>query len=184
MPLLIPVGDGPFAGRVFGSSKTRRCSFLFKNPAFRQDFIKRVIGLLRSEPEVRRRLPERKSRSEISITRCVGLADCDPTTSEDVCPPTHPGMTRNTARLFTTEKLLRMDSRRDCPAATQRRFQRACGHYFMMGDNRDKFNDSRLECYVPAITFCRKAMFRFFPPMQHSRSLAYGRFRPEFTGID
>jgi signal peptidase I len=78
-----------------------------------------------------------------------------------------------------------LDSRLDFPARNTETFVVPAGHYFMMGDNRDNSNDSRLEVgYVPAENLVGKAIFRFFSTDGSILEVWNWRFDRMFTGID
>jgi signal peptidase I len=152
-----PLSLIPFSGRIFASEPKRGDIVVFKTPADnRTDFIKRVIGLPGDTIEVKRgRLyinGEKVEREEIG----------DYTVNEYVVRPelyheykeTLPGGVEHHI-LEISDSEPRVDN---TPAVTVPQ-----GHYFMMGDNRDRSDDSRVSVgFVPLENLVGKAQILFF----------------------
>ena len=185
-----PWGLGPFSGRVFGSTPKRGDVVVFKNPTHpSEDFIKRVIGL----PGDKIRMLDGviylngKAVPRVRVQDWFGYADCDPNDAEEVCPPdeTPKYFTQYRETLPNGKSYFVLDSRLDFPARTTDTYVVPAGKYFMMGDNRDNSNDSRLEVgYVPAENLVGKAIFRFFSTDGSILEIWRWRFDRMFTGID
>jgi signal peptidase I len=185
-----PWGIGPFSGRVFGSMPKRGDVVVFKNPNRpSEDFIKRVIGLPGDHVQVLDGVVflNGKAIPKVKVQGWFGYADCDPNDDEEPCPPDAVPKFNNQFRetLPSGKSYLVLDSRLDFPARNTDVFVVPAGHYFMMGDNRDNSNDSRLEVgYVPAQNLVGKALFRFFSTDGSILEVWRWRFDRMFTGIE
>jgi signal peptidase I len=191
-----PWGLGPFPGRIFGSMPKRGDVVVFKDPPHpSEDFIKRVIGLPGDHIQMRdgvlylngRKVPHERAGD------WFGYANCDPN-EDPPCPsdvtPSNNAQYRET--LPSGKSYLVLDSNTSVPQRTTlneqgrpTEFIVPAGHYFMMGDNRDNSNDSRLDVgYVPAENLVGKAVFRFFSTDGSILEVWNWRFDRMFTGID
>jgi signal peptidase I len=124
---------------------------------------------------------------KVRVQDWFGFADCDPNDAEEVCPPdaTQKFNAQYRETLPNGKSYLVLDSRLDFPARNTETFVVPAGHYFMMGDNRDNSNDSRLEVgYVPAENLVGKAIFRFFSTDGSILEVWNWRFDRMFTGIN
>jgi signal peptidase I len=155
----VPYMLAPFSGRVFGSMPERGDVVVFKmpnvnSPEYHWDYIKRVIGL----PGDRIQMiggqlyindkPVPKVRVEDYVeTDAFGITTRVPQFRE----------TLPNGKSYLT--LDRMESEVDNTKA----YIVPPGKYFMMGDNRDNSDDSRLSVgYVPAEDLVGRAKLRFF----------------------
>ncbi len=155
-----PFSPPLFSGRVFGSVPHRGDVIVFKmpnagSPDYMKDFIKRCIGLpgdkiqlingqiyLNDKPVPRERVADYVETDESGIENHV------PQYRE-----TLPG----------GKSYLTLARHPDYPVNNSGPFLVPAGHYFMMGDNRDDSDDSRLDVgYVPAEDLVGKAEFIFF----------------------
>jgi signal peptidase I len=154
-----PVGDF-FHGRLFGSVPARGDVIVFKmpnpnSPDFNQDFIKRVIGL-----------PGDRVQMINGQVYLNGKAIPKERVSDYVGPDEF-GMVRNVQRYKETlpggRSYYVLDLGPNSNEDNTPVFTVPAGQYFMMGDNRDNSDDSRMEVgYVPAENLVGKAEFRFF----------------------
>jgi signal peptidase I len=154
-----PVGDW-MHGRLFGSAPERGDVVVFKMPNehsndYMQDFIKRVVGLPgdriqmldgvlyingKAVPKVR--VSDYVGKDQFEIVRPIArYRETLPGGKSYYVLDAQPGSSEDTTQVFVVPP----------------------GHYFMMGDNRDNSDDSRLEVgYVPAEDLVGKAEFKFF----------------------
>jgi signal peptidase I len=154
-----PVG-GLFHGRLFGSDPARGDVVVFKmpnqnSPDYMQDFIKRVVGL-----------PGDRIQMLNGVLYINGNA-VPKTRVADYVGPDEFGVVRNIARYQETlpngKSYFVLDLVADSNEDNTPVFVVPPGHYFMMGDNRDNSDDSRMEVgFVPAEDLVGKAEFRFF----------------------
>src|SRR6185312_9596673 len=182
-----PLG-GLFHGRLFGSDPKPGDVVVFKmpnpnSPEYNEDFIKRVIGLpgdrvqvlngvlyLNGKAVPKKRVADYVETDEFGIVRAV---------------PRYQETLPNGVSYFVLDRM--DDSNED----NTRVFTVPAGHYFMMGDNRDNSDDSRLDVgYVPAENLVGKAQFKFFSiddsavwyePWTWPGAIRFSRM---FTGID
>jgi signal peptidase I len=181
-----PVGDF-FHGRLFGSDPARGDVVVFKmpNPAspdYNQDFIKRVIGLPGDHVQM--------INGQVYLN---GKAIPKERVADYVGPDEF-GVVRNVQRYKETlpggRSYYVLDLGPNSNEDNTPVFTVPAGHYFMMGDNRDNSDDSRMEVgYVPAENLVGKAEFRFFSidetavwyePWTWPGAVRYSRM---FTGI-
>jgi signal peptidase I len=157
----------PFNGRVFGGEPVRGDIAVFRNEITGEDYIKRIIGLPGD------RIQMRQGRLYINgemveRTRVGEGVDTDSDMRSIpvvVYEETLPNGVKHTIQEIADNGPLDDTAEYLVPA----------GHYFMMGDNRDRSQDSRvlnMVGYVPFDAFIGKAEARFFsitnniPPWQ------------------
>ena len=182
-----PLGDF-FHGRLFGRVPERGDVIVFKmpnqsSPDYMQDFIKRIIGLPGDRVQM--------LNGQLFLN---GKAIPKQRVADYVGPDEY-GIVRNVARYKETlpggRSYYVLDLTPNSNEDNTEVFTVPPGHYFMMGDNRDNSDDSRMDVgFVPAEDLVGKAEFRFFSidetavwyePWTWPGAI---RFRRIFTGID
>jgi signal peptidase I len=174
----------PFNGRIMGREPNRGDVAVFRNTIANEDYIKRVIGLPGDKIQVTNGIliinGEPVKREKIGIgsdTDSFGTAI--PVT---VYKETLPNGVSHTIQEISDDGPLDNTTEYVVPA----------GHYFMMGDNRDRSQDSRVLSavgYVPASALIGKAEARFFsikdnlPPWQLWQWPANVRFDRMFQSV-
>jgi signal peptidase I len=153
----------PFNDRILGREPNRGDVAVFHNEQSNEDYIKRVIGLPGDTIQVREgRLYIKQAgqadfvlveRERIGETRDVGTSGpADVTVYRETLPN---GVTHIIQEVSDNQPFV--DNTREYPVPP--------GHYFMMGDNRDRSQDSRFLAevgYVPFGNLIGKAEARFF----------------------
>jgi signal peptidase I len=147
----------PFNGRLFGTEPKQGDIVVFHNEATNEDYIKRLIGLPGDKIQMK------EGRLWINGTmverELVGDAIDRDSKYRDVpvkvYKETLPNGVVHTVQEISDDQQYDNTSEYVVPA----------GHYFMMGDNRDRSADSRVLSnvgYVPADNLIGKAEARFF----------------------
>ncbi|MBO6507967.1 MAG: signal peptidase I [Roseibium sp.] len=150
-----PFGLPPFSGRVWSAEPERGDVAVFKLPRDNAtDYIKRVIGLpgdtvqmidgvvhINGEPAKRERIDDYIEQSPSGMVRRVPRY-------RETLPN---GVSYDTLDISPRGNL---DNTREYKVPE--------GHYFMMGDNRDNSQDSRVFGYVPFENFIGRAEILFF----------------------
>ncbi len=157
----------PFNGRIFGSEPKRGDVAVFRNEITNEDYIKRVIGL----PGDRIQMKEGRlfiNGTMVEREQTGTSTDTDSyltTVPVTVYTETLPNGVKHTIQEISDSEQLDNTAEYVVPA----------GHFFMMGDNRDRSADSRVLSqvgYVPLDNLIGKAEARFFsiknnlPPWQ------------------
>ena len=158
----------PFNGRILALGEPQRGDIaVFHNEPTNEDYIKRVIGLPGDHIQMK---AGRLYINGTEVEREQAGTGTDIDSNNDPQPvilykETLPGGVVHTIQEISDEQPLDNTAEYVVPA----------GHYFMMGDNRDRSADSRVLSqvgYVPAGNFIGKAEARFFsikdniPPWQ------------------
>ncbi len=153
-----PGGLNLFSGRVFGSEPKRGDVAVFKLPRENSvDYIKRVIGLPGDEIRMI------KGQLHINGTAVPKVRVGDFRTYEDDGPERAIPVFEET--LPNGVKYRVLDSDPSGPFDNVGPYKVPAGHYFMMGDNRDNYTDSRASWgvgYVPLENFVGRAEIIFF----------------------
>lgn len=153
-----PFSMGPFEGREFASEPKRGDVVVFKLPTnTRVDYIKRVIGLPGDRIQViDGRLYINRERVEREV---VGLKRV----SEGAAPPVQMTEYIETLPGGSMHSIYEEADNEDLDNTNE--YVVPEGHYFMMGDNRDNSQDSRVQSlvgYVPFDHLVGRASFLFF----------------------
>ena len=147
----------PIKGRIFAHAPERGDIVVFKYPKDnRTDFIKRVIGLPGDTIQVSRgklyindKLIDRKSVGKYILTEYV----VRPETYQEYIETLPEGLTHHILEISDHENKVDNTPKLTVPE----------GHYFVMGDNRDRSDDSRVHVgFVPEENLVGKARFLFF----------------------
>ncbi|RYE49720.1 MAG: signal peptidase I [Hyphomicrobiales bacterium] len=157
----------PFNGRIFGSEPKRGDVAVFRNEITNEDYIKRVIGMPGDRIQMKEgRLYINGTMVEREQTGTATDTDSYMTTVPvTVYTETLPNGVKHTIQEISDNEQLDNTAEYVVPA----------GHFFMMGDNRDRSADSRVLSqvgYVPLDNLIGKAEARFFsiknnlPPWQ------------------
>ncbi|SEP70662.1 signal peptidase I [Devosia sp. YR412] len=175
----------PISNRIFGREPNRGDIAVFRPVPQNIEYIKRVVGLPGDRIQV---TAGRLYINGVMVEREeVGKAqDTDSnnqTVEVTVYRETFPEGTNHIIQEISDNAPLDNTSEYVVPA----------GHYFMMGDNRDRSADSRVLSqvgYVPAVNLIAKAEARFFsikdnlPPWQLWQWPANVRWDRMFQGVD
>jgi signal peptidase I len=147
----------PFNGRLFGGQPQRGDVAVFRNEITNEDYIKRVIGM----PGDRIQMKEGRLYINGTIVEREQIGTSTDTDSYMTTVPvtlyteTLPNGVKHTIQEISDNEGLDNTAEYVVPA----------GHYFMMGDNRDRSADSRVlnqVGYVSFDNFIGKAEARFF----------------------
>jgi signal peptidase I len=147
----------PFNGRIMGSEPKRGDVAVFRNEITSEDYIKRVIGLPGDRIQMKAgRLYINGTMVERELVGTAKDTDSYMTTVEvNVYTETLPNGVKHTIQEISDNEALDNTAEYVVPS----------GHYFMMGDNRDRSADSRVlgqVGYVPWDNLIGKAELRFF----------------------
>ena len=165
----LPFSPELFSGRILASDPERGDVVVFKTPQDnRTDFIKRLVGLPGDRIQVLNSvlhingIPVQRKRIEDFIERYPN-GDVRRTPQYRETMPN--GVSYNTL----DDGLTRVDNTQE--------FRVPINHYFMMGDNRDHSNDSRLDVgYVPFENFVGRADVIFFSTDQSAGLFEFWRW--------
>jgi len=165
----LPFSPELFSGRILASDPERGDVVVFKTPQDnRTDFIKRLVGLPGDRIQVLNSvlhingIPVQRKRIEDFIERYPN-GDVRRTPQYRETMPN--GVSYNTL----DDGLTRVDNTPE--------FRVPVNHYFMMGDNRDHSNDSRLDVgYVPFENLVGRADVIFFSTDQSAGLLEFWRW--------
>ncbi|HWJ87380.1 MAG TPA: signal peptidase I [Pelagibacterium sp.] len=180
----LPYSEVPWHGRVLGNAPQRGDVAVFRPVPQSENYVKRVIGLpgdriqmiegvlhINEEPVVREQIGTKIDRDSTGVELPVLLY-------RETLPS---GVSYTTQEISDTAQFDNTGVYTVPP-----------GHYFMMGDNRDRSLDSRSLSsvgYVPFENFVGKAEWRFFsitdniPPWQIWRWPGNVRFDRMFTSV-
>ena len=177
-----PLGLGPFSGRIFASPPHRGDVIVFKmpnktSPDYLKDYIKRVIGM-----------PGDRVQMINGVLWLNGHA-VPKVRVQDYIEYDEAGLEHRVAQYRETlpggKSYLVLDRYPDGSEDNTQLFVVPAGNYFMMGDNRDDSDDSRLDVgYVPSENLEGKALFRFFSTDGYFWEFWKWRFDRMFTAID
>jgi len=165
----LPFSPKLFSGRILASDPARGDVVVFKTPQDnRTDFIKRLVGLPGDRIQVLNSVlhingtPVKRERIEDFIERYPN-GDVRRTPQYRETMPN--GVSYNTL----DDGLTRVDNTEE--------FRVPVNHYFMMGDNRDHSNDSRIAVgYVPFENFVGRADVIFFSTDQTAGLFEFWRW--------
>jgi len=162
-----PLGLVPFEGRLIGREPNRGDIAVFWNAPTREEYVKRVIGLPGD------RIQMRSGRLYIN-GEMVKREEIGRSTDKDSRGTVVPVILyKETLPNGVTHTIQEISD--DQPLDNTIEYVVPAGHFFMMGDNRDRSGDSRVLSqvgYVDASNLIGKAEFRFFsitddiPPWQ------------------
>lgn len=179
----LPLKPPLFSGRIFGSGPERGDVAVFrKPPQDRETFIKRIIGLPGDRIQVRNGVLHINGEAVVRER----IDDYVPLDGPDRRPVTQYIETLPNGVNHRIIEELGDNGQLD----NTREFTVPDGHYFAMGDNRDRSADSRSNWFVPEENFVGPAKFLFFSVNGNARLLEvwrwpigirYGRI---FNGID
>jgi len=153
-----PWSAGPFSGRIFKSMPQRGDVAVFKTPTDnRTDYIKRVMGLpgdkiqmINGAVYINGEAVEREELAPLQRTDAIGRV-------------TNTGIKRYRETLENGTSYITYDVRPLSQGDNTPVFEVPEDHVFMIGDNRDRSNDSRLAVgFVPVENLVGKAQFIFF----------------------
>jgi signal peptidase I len=147
----------PFHGRIFGRAPSVGDIAVFFNETSGQDYIKRVIGLPGDHIQMKegRLWINGKMVDRQFVENSTDTDDQNNTVPVKVYMETLPNGVQHLIQEIADDQPLDNTGEYVVPP----------GHYFMMGDNRDRSADSRILSdvgYVPAEDLEGKAEFRFF----------------------
>tara|TARA_B100001564_G_scaffold358424_1_gene377066 strand:- start:1124 stop:1861 length:738 start_codon:yes stop_codon:yes gene_type:complete len=131
-----PFGLGLFEGRIFDSKPERGDVVVFRNPKQTSiNYIKRVIGLPGDTVQMRSGVLYLNGQ-EISKRRISNFKDRDADGNVTEIPQFIETLPNNVSYLVLDQSDTRLDDTKI--------YRVPNGHYFMMGDNRDNSQDSRV----------------------------------------
>jgi len=162
-----PLGLVPINGRIFGREPARGDIAVFRPVPQNDPYIKRVIGMpgdtvqmIDGRLHINGEMVDRERIDRLEDTDSFGMT----------VPVTQYRETLPNGRSYTINEISD-----DAPLDNTSVYEVPANHYFMMGDNRDRSQDSRVLSavgYVPAGNLIGKAEARFFsiadniPPWQ------------------
>ncbi|KKC39635.1 signal peptidase [Devosia epidermidihirudinis] len=175
----------PISNRIFGRDPNRGDIAVFRPVPQNIEYIKRIVGLPGDRIQMK---AGRLYINDVMVER-EELGKAQDTDSEN--RTVEVTVYRETFPEGTTHIIQEISD--DQPLDNTAEYVVPAGHYFMMGDNRDRSADSRVLSqvgYVPAVNLIAKAEARFFsikdnlPPWQIWQWPANVRWDRMFQGVD